>query len=309
MIEVIGRVFEENTTLLELDIKELRANFDTLDNIIKTSETLTSLIICNERYADTNIELIGRALAANRALSHLTLIDKAVTNERINTIIASLVVNKKLTHLILRGRSLGHVGNLDLEIVSTAFKVNHSLRVLNLERMYIKVEGAKAIGTALEVNGSLQVLNLRMNNILDEGAKAIGVALKRNKALTQLHLGYNYIYQEGADAIIARTRQQLYPSSRHFRKMLKLNKTLTHLNISQNNTDDGRRLDIRVKAIAEALGINTALVTLDLRENNISSEEVEELSKGLKAPMYLSLIHICRCRRYAVCRSRWSPYH
>eukprot|EP00826_Nyctotherus_ovalis_P030186 TRINITY_DN2400_c0_g2_i1.p1 TRINITY_DN2400_c0_g2~~TRINITY_DN2400_c0_g2_i1.p1 ORF type:complete len:306 (+),score=49.05 TRINITY_DN2400_c0_g2_i1:1179-2096(+) len=25
--------------------------------------------------------------------------------------------------------------------------------------------------------------------------------------------------------------------------------------------------------------------------------------------LYLSLIHICRCRRYAVCRSRWSPYH
>ena len=25
--------------------------------------------------------------------------------------------------------------------------------------------------------------------------------------------------------------------------------------------------------------------------------------------LYLSLIHIWRCRRYAVCRSRWSPYH
>ena len=24
---------------------------------------------------------------------------------------------------------------------------------------------------------------------------------------------------------------------------------------------------------------------------------------------YLSLIHICRCRRYSLCRSRWSPYH
>ena len=23
----------------------------------------------------------------------------------------------------------------------------------------------------------------------------------------------------------------------------------------------------------------------------------------------LTHIHICRCRRYAVCRSRWSPYH
>ena len=25
--------------------------------------------------------------------------------------------------------------------------------------------------------------------------------------------------------------------------------------------------------------------------------------------LLLSLIHIRRCRRYAVCRSRWSPYH
>eukprot|EP00826_Nyctotherus_ovalis_P011904 TRINITY_DN13101_c0_g1_i3.p2 TRINITY_DN13101_c0_g1~~TRINITY_DN13101_c0_g1_i3.p2 ORF type:complete len:130 (-),score=30.84 TRINITY_DN13101_c0_g1_i3:9-398(-) len=33
--------------------------------------------------------------------------------------------------------------------------------------------------------------------------------------------------------------------------------------------------------------------------------------RGLKVHIiqHLSLIHICRCRRYAVCRSRWSPYH
>eukprot|EP00826_Nyctotherus_ovalis_P009280 TRINITY_DN12444_c0_g1_i3.p1 TRINITY_DN12444_c0_g1~~TRINITY_DN12444_c0_g1_i3.p1 ORF type:complete len:192 (+),score=56.82 TRINITY_DN12444_c0_g1_i3:379-954(+) len=29
--------------------------------------------------------------------------------------------------------------------------------------------------------------------------------------------------------------------------------------------------------------------------------------QGILAAMLLSLIHICRCRRYAVCRSRWSP--
>eukprot|EP00826_Nyctotherus_ovalis_P055966 TRINITY_DN7487_c0_g1_i6.p1 TRINITY_DN7487_c0_g1~~TRINITY_DN7487_c0_g1_i6.p1 ORF type:complete len:690 (-),score=104.20 TRINITY_DN7487_c0_g1_i6:20-2089(-) len=54
-------------------------------------------------------------------------------------------------------------------------------------------------------------------------------------------------------------------------------------------------------------------------------ESVEELWKELRSqlpdnkflagrvtanvPLCLSLIHICRCRRYAVCRSRWSPYH
>eukprot|EP00826_Nyctotherus_ovalis_P033025 TRINITY_DN2662_c0_g1_i1.p1 TRINITY_DN2662_c0_g1~~TRINITY_DN2662_c0_g1_i1.p1 ORF type:complete len:366 (-),score=40.85 TRINITY_DN2662_c0_g1_i1:22-1119(-) len=30
---------------------------------------------------------------------------------------------------------------------------------------------------------------------------------------------------------------------------------------------------------------------------------------GQSIVILLSLIHICRCRRYAVCRSRWSPYH
>eukprot|EP00826_Nyctotherus_ovalis_P033469 TRINITY_DN27135_c0_g1_i1.p1 TRINITY_DN27135_c0_g1~~TRINITY_DN27135_c0_g1_i1.p1 ORF type:complete len:119 (+),score=5.29 TRINITY_DN27135_c0_g1_i1:61-417(+) len=38
---------------------------------------------------------------------------------------------------------------------------------------------------------------------------------------------------------------------------------------------------------------------------------IAKLKEGIKVwtQFYLSLIHICRCRRYAVCRSRWSPYH
>eukprot|EP00826_Nyctotherus_ovalis_P039006 TRINITY_DN3709_c0_g1_i4.p2 TRINITY_DN3709_c0_g1~~TRINITY_DN3709_c0_g1_i4.p2 ORF type:complete len:101 (+),score=18.48 TRINITY_DN3709_c0_g1_i4:180-482(+) len=40
------------------------------------------------------------------------------------------------------------------------------------------------------------------------------------------------------------------------------------------------------------------------------AEESSVVCKGLKyTGNKLSLIHICRCRRYAVCRSRWSPYH
>ena len=43
--------------------------------------------------------------------------------------------------------------------------------------------------------------------------------------------------------------------------------------------------------------------------------ENEDLQKQLLEAMKnreileLSLIHICRCRRYSLCRSRWSPYH
>ena len=34
-----------------------------------------------------------------------------------------------------------------------------------------------------------------------------------------------------------------------------------------------------------------------------------QTGKSTTCVSYLSLIHICRCRRYSLCRSRWSPYH
>eukprot|EP00826_Nyctotherus_ovalis_P037054 TRINITY_DN3352_c0_g1_i10.p1 TRINITY_DN3352_c0_g1~~TRINITY_DN3352_c0_g1_i10.p1 ORF type:complete len:216 (-),score=60.30 TRINITY_DN3352_c0_g1_i10:21-668(-) len=59
---------------------------------------------------------------------------------------------------------------------------------------------------------------------------------------------------------------------------------------------------------------------LPLKEMKHTKEEVENCAKEMLANVLvkekialsnisLSLIHICRCRRYAVCRSRWSPYH
>ena len=36
---------------------------------------------------------------------------------------------------------------------------------------------------------------------------------------------------------------------------------------------------------------------------------VEKQFPGGKIALTLSLIHIWRCRRYSLCRSRWSPYH
>eukprot|EP00826_Nyctotherus_ovalis_P050650 TRINITY_DN6239_c0_g1_i1.p1 TRINITY_DN6239_c0_g1~~TRINITY_DN6239_c0_g1_i1.p1 ORF type:complete len:123 (-),score=46.03 TRINITY_DN6239_c0_g1_i1:7-375(-) len=38
-------------------------------------------------------------------------------------------------------------------------------------------------------------------------------------------------------------------------------------------------------------------------------KDVPFIAQELAANPNLSLIHICRCRRYAVCRSRWSPNH
>jgi len=48
-------------------------------------------------------------------------------------------------------------------------------------------------------------------------------------------------------------------------------------------------------------------------ENELGKRLVQDAvqagDEDLVAVHCLSLIHISRCRRYAVCRSRWSPYH
>eukprot|EP00826_Nyctotherus_ovalis_P046272 TRINITY_DN5207_c0_g2_i1.p1 TRINITY_DN5207_c0_g2~~TRINITY_DN5207_c0_g2_i1.p1 ORF type:complete len:157 (+),score=52.94 TRINITY_DN5207_c0_g2_i1:67-537(+) len=47
---------------------------------------------------------------------------------------------------------------------------------------------------------------------------------------------------------------------------------------------------------------------------SVEGEQYEKKVVQMEAQVFkavqnnLSLIHICRCRRYAVCRSRWSPY-
>eukprot|EP00826_Nyctotherus_ovalis_P015919 TRINITY_DN14569_c0_g2_i2.p1 TRINITY_DN14569_c0_g2~~TRINITY_DN14569_c0_g2_i2.p1 ORF type:complete len:358 (-),score=111.30 TRINITY_DN14569_c0_g2_i2:20-1093(-) len=56
-----------------------------------------------------------------------------------------------------------------------------------------------------------------------------------------------------------------------------------------------------------ARGKSVARFRLDEEEER--KQDFVEWLVGYFTTNVLSLIHICRCRRYAVCRSRWSPYH
>ena len=46
----------------------------------------------------------------------------------------------------------------------------------------------------------------------------------------------------------------------------------------------------------------TSFTDETLSHNPFCGDEIE-------LQLFLSLIHICRCRRLLTCRSRWSPYH
>eukprot|EP00826_Nyctotherus_ovalis_P033522 TRINITY_DN27202_c0_g1_i1.p2 TRINITY_DN27202_c0_g1~~TRINITY_DN27202_c0_g1_i1.p2 ORF type:complete len:102 (-),score=23.21 TRINITY_DN27202_c0_g1_i1:11-316(-) len=62
---------------------------------------------------------------------------------------------------------------------------------------------------------------------------------------------------------------------------------------------------------------DNAMKEVDILRERLAEKEKKEFTEGQIASKHeenkeldnLSLIHICRCRRYAVCRSRGSPYH
>eukprot|EP00826_Nyctotherus_ovalis_P055528 TRINITY_DN7381_c0_g1_i3.p1 TRINITY_DN7381_c0_g1~~TRINITY_DN7381_c0_g1_i3.p1 ORF type:complete len:470 (-),score=48.10 TRINITY_DN7381_c0_g1_i3:22-1431(-) len=60
----------------------------------------------------------------------------------------------------------------------------------------------------------------------------------------------------------------------------------------------------RKESIVRLTGIST-----DEKELTIAIPCTLRCYHCFPCTLRLSLIHICRCRRYAVCRSRWSPYH
>eukprot|EP00826_Nyctotherus_ovalis_P065252 TRINITY_DN9586_c0_g1_i7.p1 TRINITY_DN9586_c0_g1~~TRINITY_DN9586_c0_g1_i7.p1 ORF type:complete len:521 (-),score=99.88 TRINITY_DN9586_c0_g1_i7:21-1583(-) len=76
-----------------------------------------------------------------------------------------------------------------------------------------------------------------------------------------------------------------------------------------------RKFDIRVWVLVtqemKLYFFKEGYIRTSCEKYTISNNDIDK--KGIhltnNAIQKLSLIHICRCRRYAVCRSRWSPYH
>eukprot|EP00826_Nyctotherus_ovalis_P018545 TRINITY_DN15562_c0_g1_i1.p1 TRINITY_DN15562_c0_g1~~TRINITY_DN15562_c0_g1_i1.p1 ORF type:complete len:130 (-),score=25.93 TRINITY_DN15562_c0_g1_i1:16-405(-) len=62
-------------------------------------------------------------------------------------------------------------------------------------------------------------------------------------------------------------------------------------------------------AKAQSEPLHKELIAEEFAQLNTYIEKFFATTISLQQAKDLSLIHICRCRRYAVCRSRWSPYH
>eukprot|EP00826_Nyctotherus_ovalis_P043944 TRINITY_DN4693_c0_g1_i7.p1 TRINITY_DN4693_c0_g1~~TRINITY_DN4693_c0_g1_i7.p1 ORF type:complete len:229 (+),score=47.23 TRINITY_DN4693_c0_g1_i7:472-1158(+) len=88
-----------------------------------------------------------------------------------------------------------------------------------------------------------------------------------------------------------------------------------HETQSPPKDDIYKRLCDQRKIVEESRKLQKAILNAKELDNctfsPVINQEKKEppIKEAAYNRLYLSLIHICRCRRYAVCRSRWSPYH
>ena len=138
--------------------------------------------------------------------------------------------------------------------IAEALQTNTSLTKLGLHNMSLHYteQNGSALINMLQVNKSLTHLDLSNNELSDSGAHSIFEGLVDNSTLVNLNLSKSGIT---ADPDTARS----------LTKMLQVNKSLTHLDLSENTL-----LRLGVYCIFEGLEHNTTLVSLNLSHTSIN---------------------------------------
>ena len=136
-------------------------------------------------------------------------------------------------------------------------------------------EGIKSIAGALEVNASLTSLNLQDNRLGEAGAAALAPGLAANGSLTKLSLGANKLEEEGTKVICV---------------AVKGNTALKDLDLSGSILSSNIGGSAGAKHVADMLGVNGSLTSLNLSWNNLRPEGAAALAAGLAANA--SLTHL-----------------
>eukprot|EP00792_Barthelona_sp_PAP020_P007179 TRINITY_DN3120_c0_g5_i1.p1 TRINITY_DN3120_c0_g5~~TRINITY_DN3120_c0_g5_i1.p1 ORF type:complete len:1309 (+),score=457.36 TRINITY_DN3120_c0_g5_i1:37-3927(+) len=219
------------------------------------SETLKQLAIRYIDLSDDKIFSICQLLPKLKKLETLSLSGNSI-GPKGGSIIASMLKTPlpSLTSLDLFHNRIGNAATLILNNL-----YNSKLRYLGLTGNTITANCAVDIKNYLIApECTLLELCLDKNNLEDEGAIFLAQGIANNDTLRRLQLGSNEITDEGAIAIA---------------NALEINTTLRAISLGNNKfTFEG------CKAIIEASVEHPVLLTVNLRKNILSAEEVDTLN-------------------------------
>ena len=285
---------------------------------LQHSTTLTHLILRNSRipcYDPDTARSFTEMLQVNKSLTHLDLSDNSFIDSGSHCVFEGLQHNNTLVNLNLSTTGLRSTDSDTVRSLSKMFQVNKSLTHLDLSGNFLLLEGncvfdglrhnstlthlslsninrysdtgpdiSRSLGQMLQVNQSLTHLDLSENNL---GAYYVFEGLQSNTTLVNLNLSYTGITAADPD------------TTRSLTKMLQVNKSLTHLDLSENKICDSG-----AHYVFEGLQSNTTLVNLNLSNTDITAADPDtarSLTKILQVNK--SLTHIDLSENKILCDS------
>jgi len=163
-----------------------------------------------------------------------------------------------------------HLKDEGITAICKAVQSNKETKLvsLNIGVNQIGPVGAKSVAAMLAITGSLTSINLRNNKLGAAGAAALAPGLAVNGSLTKLSLGANKLEEEGTKVIC---------------EAVKGNTMLKDLNLSGDGIFSNIGGSAGAKHVADMLGVNGSLTSLNLSWNNLRPEGAAALAAGLAA--------------------------
>lgn len=230
---------------------------------LKISLTLTDVDL--RLYGLTDLNELAHFVQVNWTLKRLSLNGNPISGEVEKAFATALKVNATLTELVLEFCQL-----TDIKELSEAFKVNRSIKKLNLSNNQFTNAGEVALASVLKANNVLIEVDLVCCSL--SGAE-LAEGLKVNRSVTKLNLFANSMSKAG---------QVVLGSA------LKENFSLRDLSLMRCNLTN-------IKEIAEGLLKNRSLTKLDLTENSFGDAGVSALADSLKLNDTLTMLDLSKC--------------
>ena len=221
-------------------------------------------------------------LRNNSVLMHLNLSNTGLiaTEDTAQALATMLRVNKTLTHLDLSQNQ--YFSHLRAYRVFQSLQHNTALVHLNLcnTGLVLTEDTAQAFTTMLQVNKTLTHLDLSGNYdlLLDSGA-CVFQGLQHNTSLVHLNLSKTGIVATEDTAQALST-------------MLRVNKTLAHLDLSQNQYFS----HLGVCCVFQGLQHNTSLVYMNLSNTGIRNKGAEYIAQAIESNCCLQTLDISKNR-------------
>jgi hypothetical protein len=285
--------FQESTSLKELHIDFRLIGGPpnlALENMLTHTQSLRSLsLICPVGLPeDIAVAAARSGLQKNTTLRELTLefpyditaVSPILTSLRDHPLLRTLCVrgyvtdldgletlllsdNSKITELEIR-KTYGGQPMLGLSRVLQALGRRPTLTKLGLHGFPLGHDEARQLGMVLRKTPSLQTLVLTHITLRSAGLAELAPALYRNTSIQVLDISRNRLNDMASAGIL--------------REILRSNKTITTLDLSENNF---RRIAGAIDCIAEGLGSNSTLLKIDLSSCVLGHAGVSTLARSL----------------------------